>query len=53
MKVGSEQAIDLKGMDNWEWTETDLMEVGIMGFAVNTGITSNQPTLDNFNYTIY
>jgi hypothetical protein len=40
-------------MDNWNLSDSDVMDVGIMGFAENTVITSNQPTLDNYNYKIY
>lgn len=51
--VGSGKAIDSSGLDNWNLSETDMMDIGIMGFAENTVITSNRPTLDNFNYKIY
>ena len=51
--VGDGKAIDSAGMDDWKLLGTDLMDVGIMGFAENTVITSNQPTLDNFTYSIY
>ena len=53
-KVGSSvRAINSEGLDDWGLTEVDVMDVGIMGFAENTTITSKQPTLDNFNYKIY
>jgi hypothetical protein len=51
--VGVGRAIDSNGLDNWQLTETGVMDVGIMGFAENTVITSNQPTVDNFSYRIY
>ena len=51
--VGKGQAIDGSGLDNWNLKENSVMDVGIMGFAENTVITSNQPTLDNFKYSIY
>lgn len=51
--VGRGRRIDASGLDNWGLSNSDLMDVGIMGFAENTNITSNQPTLDNFSYTIY
>lgn len=51
--VGVGRTIDNSGMDNWNLSDTDVMDVGIMGFAENTVITSNQPTLDNYNYKIY
>ena len=51
--VGSAMAIDQSGLDNWELSETDLIDVGIMGFAEKTTITSNQPTIDNFKYKIF
>jgi hypothetical protein len=40
-------------MDNWGLSASDKMDIGIMGFAEKTTITSNQPTLDNFRFTIY
>lgn len=52
-KIGNGQPINAQGLDNWNLSETGLLDVGIMGFAENTVITSNQPTLDNFSYTIY
>ena len=51
--VGVGRAIDAAGMDNWNLTDTEVMDVGIMGFSENTVITSNQPTFSNFNYKIY
>lgn len=51
--VGNGKAIDSSGLDNWNLSDMDNMDVGIMGFAENTVITSNQPTLDNFSYKIY
>ncbi|NOU60342.1 hypothetical protein [Marinifilum caeruleilacunae] len=51
--VGEGKQIDAKGLDNWKLSDSDRMDVGIMGFAENTVITSNQPVLDNFSYTIY
>lgn len=51
--VGVCRAIDSAGLDNWQLLETDMMDVGIMGFAEHTVITSNQPTIDNFSYHIY
>jgi len=51
--VGSAVAIDEYGLDNWNLSDTDVMDVGIMGFAEKTTISVNQPTLDNFNYKIY
>lgn len=51
--VGVGRSIDSSGLDNWNLTETDVIDVGIMGFAENTTITTNQPTLDNFSITIY
>lgn len=52
-KIGNGQPINSQGLDNWGLTETGLLDVGIMGFAENTVITSNQPTLDDFSYIIY
>lgn len=52
-KVGKSQAINQSGLDNWKISETGMLDVGIMGFAENTVITSNQPTLDNFKFVIY
>lgn len=52
-KVGKGQKIDTNGLDNWQLKTGDLIDVGIMGFAENTVITNNQPTLDNFEYKIY
>ncbi len=52
-KVGASRAINSSGLDNWNLSNSDVMDVGIMGFAENTIITSNQPTLDNFTYKIY
>lgn len=46
-KVGESQAIDASGMDNWQLTDGDMIDVGIMGFAENATITSNAPTIDN------
>lgn len=51
--VGNPIAIDSTGLDNWDLSDSDLIDVGIMGFAENTIITSNQPTLDNFICKIY
>jgi len=51
--VGIGRAINSSGLDNWNLSDSGVLDVGIMGFAENTTITSNQPTLDNFNYTIY
>ncbi len=51
--VGSGKSIDSSGLDNWGLSGNDLMDVGVMGFAENTVITSNQPVIDNFRYTIY
>lgn len=47
-QVGKAQAIDASGMDNWQLTEKDRMDVGIMGFAENTQIKSHSPGIDNF-----
>ncbi len=52
-KVGTGTRIDNKGIDNWKLSDADVMDVGIMGFAENTTITTNPPTLDNFEYRIY
>lgn len=51
--VGKGQKINSEGMDNWGIKSSGMLDVGIMGFAENTVITSNQPTLDDFSYTIY
>jgi len=51
--VGVGQKINSSGLDNWNLSDTDMMDIGIMGFAENTVITTNQPTLDNFTYHIY
>lgn len=51
--VGNSKSIDASGLDNWNLSDYDVMDVGIMGFAENTIITSHQPTLDNFEYRIY
>ncbi|CAM1345252.1 conserved exported hypothetical protein [Tenacibaculum amylolyticum] len=51
--VGKGQAINANGIDNWSLTDNDVIDVGIMGFAENTTISSNKPTLDNFEYKIY
>lgn len=51
--VGNAQAINSTGLDNWELTDQDVIDIGIMGFAENTTIKNNQPTLDNFSYKIY
>ena len=51
--IGNGRAIDASGMDNWGLSASDKMDIGIMGFAEKTTITSNQPTLDNFRFTIY
>lgn len=51
--VGVGRAIDASGLDNWQLTDSGVMDVGIMGFAENTVITSNQPTIDNFKSQIY
>jgi len=52
-KVGQAQKINSDGLDDWTLADTDGMDVGIMGFAENTVINSNQPTIDNFEYKIY
>lgn len=51
--VGQGKAIDASGLDNWSLSENEVIDVGIMGFAENTIITTNQPTLDNFKALIY
>lgn len=52
-KVGQAQKINSDGLDDWTLADTDGMDVGVMGFAENTVINSNQPTIDNFEYKIY
>ncbi|QMU65773.1 MAG: hypothetical protein GKR88_16835 [Flavobacteriaceae bacterium] len=51
--VGVGRSIDASGLDNWGLGDTDVIDVGIMGFAENTVITSNQPTIDDFSVKIY
>ncbi len=51
--VGRGRAIDATGLDNWTLTDSDLMDVGVMGFAEKALISSNPPTIDNFSYKIY
>jgi hypothetical protein len=51
--VGKGKAINESGLDNWNLSESDVIDVGIMGFAENTTITSNQPSLDNYKIIIY
>lgn len=52
--VGSGKGIDAQGLDNWGLSDTDVMDVGIMGFAENTNIeNSYSPRLSNFRYSIY
>lgn len=52
-KVGASQAIDASGLDNWGLTDSDKIDIGIMGFAENTVITENSPTVDNFEVRVY
>lgn len=52
-QIGESKIIDASGIDNWNLEEGDVMDVGIMGFAENTVITSHQPNLDNFSFNIY
>ena len=51
--VGVGRRIDAKGLDNWYLSGSDLMDVGIVGFAENTTIKANQPTFDNFKYKTF
>jgi len=51
--VGESQSIDGTGLDNWELGAGDMMDIGIMGFAENTIIINNYPTIDNFNTVVY
>lgn len=51
--VGKSQAIDGTGLDNWGLTTSDTMDIGIMGFAENTTIQSNSPTLKAFTVSMY
>ena len=51
--VGVGRKIDASGLDNWALGANDKIDIGIMGFAENTVITSNQPTIDDFSVKIY
>lgn len=52
--VGMGKRIDPNGIDNWNLSDSDLMDIGIMGFAENTNINNNQsPRVTNFKYVIY
>lgn len=52
-QVGKSQAIDSTGLDNWGLTDGDVMDIGIMGFAENTTIQANSPSLQNFTVRLY
>lgn len=52
-QVGKSKAIDENGADDWGLSDDGKMDVGIMGFAENTVITSHTPTIDNVSVNIY
>lgn len=52
-QVGKSKAIDKDGADDWDLDNNGKIDVGIMGFAENTVITSYTPTLDNVTVKIY
>ncbi len=47
------QAIDASGRDDWGLSDSDVLDIGIMGFAENTVITQNPPSLDNFELSFF
>lgn len=52
-QVGYSKAIDKDGADNWDLNADGKIDVGIMGFAENTVITSYSPTIEKIVVTIY
>lgn len=52
-QVGASKAISESGGDDWALGAGGLMDVGIMGFAEKTTITSHSPSIDRFSVTIY
>jgi hypothetical protein len=52
-KVGESQKIDSTGLDDWNLSAGDTLDVGIMGFAELTTIQGNSPTVDNFTIRMY
>ena len=52
-QIGNSQAIDSTGLDDWSLTENDMLDIGIMGFAENTTINANSPTLSSFKVNLF
>lgn len=52
-QVGKSKAIDEDGADDWQLNADGKIDVGIMGFAENTVITSYSPTIEKVTVTIY
>lgn len=52
-QVGKSKAINKGGADDWNLTADDKIDVGIMGFAENTVINLETPTIDNVTVKIY
>jgi hypothetical protein len=53
VQVGKSKAIDKDGADDWKLYADGKMDVGIMGFAENTVITSYSPTIEKVIVTVY
>ena len=47
------QAIDASGPDNWDLSDSDTMDIGIMGFAENTDLATDKPSIDDFELVIF
>ncbi len=53
VQVGKSKAISENGADDWQLKASDKIDVGIMGFAENTVITSHSPTIEKVTVTVY
>ncbi len=53
VQVGKSKAINKEGADDWQLNADDKIDVGIMGFAENTVITSHSPTIEKVTVTVY
>lgn len=52
-QVGKSKSIGKGGADDWNLNAAGKIDVGIMGFAENTVITNNSPTIEKITVTIY
>jgi len=53
VQVGNSKSLAKGGADDWQLNADGKIDVGIMGFAENTVITSYSPTIEKVMVTIY